>query len=207
MAQVREELLPTVQADRLAAMYLTLFLTGVRRGELLGLRWQDVNLDTGTMAVTQIVIRVPTKTGPTKTRLILSSPKTAQSHRTISLPRECTVALRTHRARQAEERLGAGSLYLDHGLVFARPDGRPMDPWTVNATLTRTLKKAGLPHIRLHDCRHTYATWMLEAEVPMKAVSASLGHTSIRITADIYSHVTDQVARAAADRLSAAFSG
>jgi integrase len=139
--------------------------------------------------------------------LAFLEPKTAAARRTVALPAECVTALRQHRARQAEEKLRAGAIYLDRGLLFCRTDGRPIDPRTIDRAFGRVLERAGLPPIRLHDARHTFATWMLGEEVPMKVVSDQLGHTSISITADVYSHVTGAMARQAADRLNTAFLG
>jgi integrase len=206
IAQVRTDLLTAIQGDRLAAAYLTLFLTGLRRGELLGLRWQDVDLDAGALSVRQILERVgnASSSGP-KTKLAFLEPKTARSRRTVALPAECVAALRQHRARQAEERLRLGAAYQDHGLVFAQADGRPIDPYSMNRAFQTVLKRAGLPAIRLHDARHTYATWMLQAGVPLKVVSDQLGHTSIAITGDIYAHVPQEVAQHAASALDRAF--
>ena len=206
IAQVRTDLLTAIQGDRLAAAYVTFFLTGLRRGELLGLRWRDIDFETGVLYVRQILERVenPSGTGP-KTHLAFLEPKTARSRRTVALPAECVTALRQHRARQAEERLRLGAAYQDHGLVFAQANGRPIDPYSMNRAFQTVLKRAGLPAIRLHDARHTYATWMLQTGVPLKVVSDQLGHTSIAITGDIYAHVTQEVAQHAASALDQAF--
>jgi integrase len=92
-----------------------------------------------------------------------------------------------------------------HGFVFCREDGVPIDPRTLGRYFTQALKRAGLPHIRLHDSRHTFATWLLEHGVPMKVVQMQLGHSSFKVTADIYSHVTPELAQQAAAALNAAF--
>jgi integrase len=106
MVQVRDALVPAIKDHRLSAASLTLFLTGLRRGELLGLRWQDVNLDAGVLHVRQILERVTTPQGTgRKTCLMFLEPKTDSSQRTIALPAECVAALRHHKVRQAEERL------------------------------------------------------------------------------------------------------
>jgi integrase len=206
MAHVRDVLLPALQGDRLRAAFLVLFLTGVRRGELLGLRWCDVDLEAGVLHVRQILERItnPQGTGR-KTVLVFLEPKTDSSRRTIALPGECVTALRQHRARQAAERLHLGAAYRDQGLVFATEDGRPIDPRRMNELFTQALTRAGVPHIRLHDSRHTFATWLLQAGVSLKTVSDQLGHASISTTADIYAHVTAAVARQAADALNQAF--
>jgi integrase len=206
MAQVRDALVPAIKGHRLSAAFLVLFLTGVRRGELLGLRWQDVDLDTGVLHVRQILERVtaPQGTGR-KTMLAFLEPKTDSSRRTIALPGECVTALRQHRVRQAEERLRLGAAYQSLDLVFATEEGKPIDPRTMNDRFAQALAHASVPHIRLHDARHTFATWMLQAGVPLKTVSDQLGHSSIAITGNVYSHVTREIARAAADTLNQAF--
>ena len=135
MVQVRDQLLPTMTTDRLYALYVTLFMTGVRRGELLGLRWLDVDLERGTLAVRQIVTRVRQSTKTQQTALQVGVPKTEQSRRTIALTKECIQAIRTHRARQAEEKLKAGQLYQDNGLVFCQYDGRLLTPVRCSNTL------------------------------------------------------------------------
>jgi integrase len=206
MAQVRAQLLEALRAERLAPAFLTLFMTGLRRGELLGLRWQDVDLHAGTLQVRQTLARVTTAHSVgKKTVLVFLTPKTEQSRRTVALPAECVTALRQYKARQAQEKLAGGQGYHDYGLVFCREDGRPIDPRSMNRYFAQALKRAGLPSIRLHDCRHTFATWLLKAGVPLKVVSDQLGHSSITITADVYSHVTTEVAKQAAAVLNAAF--
>jgi integrase len=120
-----------MKADRLfPAIFLELG-TGLRRGELLGLRWQDVNLDAEVVHVRQALIRVRNHdaiAGGRKTRLIFQEPKTEQSERTIPIPGEITVALKHHKSQQAQEKLLLGRAYEDHGLVFCQPNGQPIDP-------------------------------------------------------------------------------
>jgi integrase len=137
--------------------------------------------------------------------IVFLAPKTERSRRTVALPAECIAALRQHRARQAEERLRLGAAYQSLALVFATERGTPIEPRTMNALFTQMLARAGLPAIRLHDARHTFATWMLQSGVSLKTVSDQLGHSSIAITGDIYSHVTREIAKAAADALNTAF--
>jgi integrase len=206
IVQVTTQLLPALTDDRYLAAYVVLFLTGLRKGELLGLRWQDIDFEARTLQVHQTLERVPNPHGTKpKTVLAFMAPKTEQSRRTVALPEECVSALRQHKARQAAEKLRLGAAYSDQGLVFCQGDGRPIDPRTFNYHFVWTLKQAGLPHIRVHDARHTYATRLLQHDVPLKVVSTQLGHSSIAITGDIYSHVTAEVARKAADALQTAF--
>jgi integrase len=110
------------------------------------------------------------KEGEGKTRLAFQEPKTAYSHRTVPIPEACSIALKQHKARQAEEWLLLGQAFQDHGLVFCWPDGRPIDPRYLNDHFEKLLKRVGLPLIRLHDLRHTFATWMLELGESPKTV-------------------------------------
>jgi integrase len=209
IAQMTTQLLPALQGDRLYAAYLTLFMVGLRRGELLGLRWQDVDLATGVLHVRQTVGRVYDRdaTGPSKTKIIFSESKTEKSRRTIPIPEACVAALRQYRARQAEEKLKLGQAYEDAGLVFCQLNGKPIDPRNMNLYFSQALKRAGLPSIRLHDARHTFATWLLEQGVSLKVVQTLLGHGSIAVTADIYSHVNLELEKQAVAKLNAALTG
>jgi integrase len=142
-----------------------------------------------------------------KTRLTFHEPKTAASKRTIPIPGDITIELRHHKARQAQERLSCGAAYQDHGIVFAEPDGRPVDPRTFTRRVDRLLQRAGLPHIRFHDGRHTYPTLMLELGESPKVVQTVLGHSKISTTLDTYSHVSRDLEKRAAARLNAALKG
>ena len=179
--------------DRLAALYRLLVLRGLRRGEAVGLRWTDVDLDAGTATISQAV-------GQVGYRTVVTAPKTAGSIRTVGLDGGTVAALRAHRIAQAAERLAFGGVWQDvDNRVFTRPDGRPLHPESVSRAFERIAAAAGLPRIRLHDLRHSAATLALEANVPMKVVSSMLGHSSTRLTSDVYSHVRNAVALEAAE--------
>jgi integrase len=208
--QVANQLLPAIADDRLAAAIFMLFGTGLRRGELLGLRWKDVDLDESILHVRQTLGRVrihDAKSHEQKTRLTFQEPKTDQSRRTIPIPLTCLTALRMHKAHQAEEKLSMGQAYQDRGLVFSRPDGRPIDPSELSRHFGRLLRRVGLPSIRLHDARHTYATLLLELGEGPKVVQSLMGHSSVSITLDIYSHVNLELERKAASKLNTALTG
>jgi len=130
-----------------------------------------------------------------------SEPKTAKGRRSIALEAVTVAELRAHRKRQLEERLEWGGAYSDEDLVFAREDGSPINPETLTLGFIRLAKAAGLPRIRLHDLRHSYATAALGAGVPVKVVSDRLGHANVGITSDLYMHVPDEMDRAAAERI------
>jgi hypothetical protein len=119
----------------------------------------------------------------------VSEPKTAKGRRSLALDPVTVAALRAHRARQAEERLAVGGRYRDSELVFTRPDGTAVHPERFSDWFRQHVRAAGLPRIRLHDVRHSYATAALAAGVPAKVVSERLGHANIAITMDTYSHV------------------
>jgi integrase len=138
---------------------------------------------------------------------MFQEPKTDASKRIIPIPEDITIELRHHKARQAQERLLFGAGYQDHDLVFAEPDGRPIDPRTFTRRFARLLQRAGLPHIRFHDGRHTYATLMLELGESPKVVQAVLGHSKISTTLDTYSHVSLDLEKRAAAKLNAALRG
>jgi integrase len=125
----------------------------------------------------------------------------------MPIPAACLAALRQHRAHQAEEKLLLGPGYQDHGLVFAQADGGPIGPRSMHRYFTQALQRAGLPAIRLHDARHTFATWMREQGVSPKLVQTMLGHSSIRMTLDVYTHVSLDLEKQAAATLNAAFTG
>jgi integrase len=153
--------------------------------------------------IRQTIVRVKDYTTE-HTQLVVQEPKTASSRRTIPLPEMCLTALRQHRARQAAERLAYGPGYANHGLVFCREDGRPLDPRTLNEHFRKAITEVGLPPLRLHDARHTFATWLLEQGVSPKVVQAMLGHSSIAMTIATYSHVSLDLEKQAAATLNAA---
>ena len=187
-------LLKACEGSIIGAAIVTSLGTGLRRGELLALRWGAVDLEVGLLTVQRALERVD---GNTR----FKDPKTKRSRRTISLPRFVADRLRRHRTDQAQwllkNSLGRPTA---ETLVFER-GGEAWIPDTFNAFFTRLLRDAGVPHIRLHDLRHTFASMALDAGVDLKTVSNALGHSTISTTADIYAHVTDSLMRDAADRI------
>src|SRR5262249_38198025 len=159
---------------RLSAAFLMFAATGLRRGEMAGLRWQDVELDAGVVHIRQALVRAKDhSTGHTP--LVFQEPKTVSSRRTLPLPEICVAALRRQRAQQAEEKLMLGPAYRDGGLVFCQATGAPIDPSTFDRIFSKALARAGLPRIRLHDMRHTFATLMMELGASPKTVQTMLG--------------------------------
>lgn len=189
-----QQFLNAVKNDRLYPAFLLELGTGLRRGELLGLRWQDVDLETGVVSVRQSLVR-------TRNGLLFQEPKTDRSKRNIPLPENVTRELRRWKARQNEERLAIGSAYQDANLVFCKPDGEPLDPGEFSKYFSRLLEEAGLPHVRFHDLRHTHATQLLQLGVHVKVVQERLGHSTVTMTLDTYSHVVPGLQEEAAARL------
>jgi integrase len=202
--------LTAVKEDRLFAALLLEVGTGLRRGELLALRWQDIDLDAGVLQVRQTLVRVRHHSplhSDRKTHLIFQEPKTLHSKRTIPAPGDSILELRRYKALQAQEKLLLAHAYNDQGLVFCQPNGSPIDPRNFTRAFDRLLKQAGLPHIRFHDARHTFATLMLELGESPKVVQEMLGHSRIATTLDIYSHVSLDLEKRASARLNAALRG
>ena len=175
-------------------IYLAL-ATGARLGELLALRWRDVELRRGVMQITRTARRFSGR------GVIYSEPKTHRSRRPIALSSETTQILSEHRQSQVERRLLLGSAYAGEDLVFASPTGHPLDDSNLRRAFARTVAAAGLPRLRFHDLRHTAATLMLSAGVHPKVVSERLGHATVGITLDTYSHVLPDLQRDAAEAL------
>ena len=181
--------------DRLYPLWLLLATSGLRRGEALGLGWNAVDLDAARLSIRRSLVDVD------RGRPVWSDPKTARGARTVALDPRTLAALRTAKAQQAQDRLRAGGSYTDLGLVFAHPDGAPLHPDTTSRAFIRRTKQLGLPPIRLHDLRHTWATLALETGIHPKVVQERLGHSNVSITLNIYSHVSPAMQTDAADRV------
>ncbi len=188
--------LSSVQGDRLYGLWRLAATTGVRRGELLGLRWADVDLERATVRIVRAYVRGAGG-------LHYGEPKTASGRRMIALDPVTVGVVRSHRARQAEERLAWGAGYQDGDLLFARENGTPLDPDSVTGFFERIVRELRLPRIRLHDLRHTHATLALSAGIHPKVVQERLGHSSIAMTLDLYSHSIPAMQADAADRIAA----
>lgn len=197
--QVRA-LLAAAEGERLSALY-AVALEGLRRGEILALRWRDIDVDARTLQVRGSL-------QPTPDGLRIVEPKTASSRRLVVLSATAVDALRRHRVRQAAERLQLGPAWEDNDLVFANEVGRPIDAGNlVRRGFQPLLARAGLPRIRFHDLRHTAATLLMGRNVNAKIVAEKLGHSQISTTVDLYSHVTPTMQREAAEELDAVLKG
>ena len=159
-----------------------LSLSGLRRGEVLGLAWTDVDLDGGTVNVRASRVMVAGQA------VLQTSTKSAAGRRVVPLTPTAVAALRRMRSQQAQERLAAGPAYLDGGLVVVDALGRPVTPrWYADAFHALS-RQAGVPVVRLHDARHAYGSHLLDQGVPLPIVSAAMGHASVDITAAVYAH-------------------
>ncbi|MFJ5139025.1 tyrosine-type recombinase/integrase [Streptomyces sp. NPDC088707] len=190
------QFLDAARADRLHALYELALRTGLRKGELLGLPWEDLDLTTGTASIRRSLQR--TRTGglthlPTKTRA---------SERRIALPTECLHSLKEHKQQQDKERGTAGSAWQDSGLVFTTPTGRPLDPANLTRSFRSFLDQAGLRRIRFHDLRHSTATLLLEQGIDLVVIKELFGHAHIGVTAGVYAHVRLRLQRQAIETLS-----
>lgn len=187
--------------DRLEALYVLALTTGMRQGELLALRWRDIDLTAGTVQVRGSLQRLPDG-------LSIVEPKTASSRRHVAITKTAVGALRRHRAAQAEERLSLGAAWEDSDMVFANEIGRPIEVRNlIRRSFLPLLKRAELPRIRFHDLRHTAATLLLGQGVHPKVVAEMLGHSRISTTLDLYSHVTPTMQRQATEALDAVLEG
>lgn len=179
-------LLEAAVGERLHALYVTALATGLRQGELLGLRWGDLDLDARkTLHVRHSLARV-------KGKLELLEPKTDRGRRTVVLPEVVITALRAHRTRQLMDRLHAGSRWMDTGHVFTTTVGTPLDAASVTRSFQQLLDRGGLPRCRFHDLRHAAATFLLAQGFTLEDVKNLLGHSSIVLTSNTYGHVLEQ---------------
>ncbi len=175
--------LTAAKASRHYPAFLLALASGVRRGELLALRWQDIDFEAGTITVCRGVVR-------TKQGLLFQEPKTKLSKRTIGIPAGVMAELKAHKRRQSVEILSWGEHYMKNDLAFACEDGNIIDPQNFVRHFKGILKKAGLPHIKFHALRHTYAVLSLQEGVNIKTLQENLGHHKASFTLDVYGGVT-----------------
>jgi integrase len=184
--------LAAAKGERLVALMVLAVTTGMRQGELRALRWKDVDLDRAQLAVTGSVM------GTRRANLAIGTPKNGKA-RSVTLAGVAVTALRDHRRRQVEEQLLVGKEWKDRSLVFCTEFGDILPTNTMVLLLHRVLKRAGLPIIRFHDLRHTAATMLLSNGVHPKVASEMLGHSTVAITLDLYSHVSKNMQQQAAE--------
>jgi integrase len=193
-------LLSAAQGDRLEALYVLVMSSGMSSGEVLALRWRDVDLTCGTLQVRSTLHKLDGQ-------FVFSEPRSARSRRQVTLTALAVVALSAqHRRRQLEERLALGKAWQEHDLVFPLQDGSPMDGiHLLRYQFHPLLRQAGLPIIRFHDLRHSCATLLLGQGIHPSIVASLLGHSTITVTLDVYSHVTPTMQSAATEAMDRLF--
>jgi len=194
-----QKLLEAAKGHRLEALLTVALATGMRKGELLALRWEDVNLEEMSLQVKRTIV------GQFNGEYRENEPKTASGRRNILLPQFAIDALKQHRIRQLEARLQAGEAWVDRGLVFCNSNGDFFPLTTLYDSFQALLKQAELPRIRFHDLRHSAATILLSMGVPAKVIQELLGHSQISVTLNTYSHVLPSMQREAMQRMNDVF--
>lgn len=201
-----------IQGNKQRLVFLLGLGTGLRVGELLGLKWTDIDLIEMELTVKRSLKRVSiidlqsgAKVEGPKTEIIQQLPKTEYSARTVPIPSNIIKELKKHKLMQNKERLEAKGLYVNNDFVFPNEIGEPTDERSLTRSYERILKRAGIKHKKFHCLRHTFATRLFEREVPLKTVSILLGHSDIKITADIYTHVMPSEKIKAVDKLNDIF--
>ncbi len=196
-----QKLLTAMRGHKWEALFTLALATGLRRGEILGLKWQDISFSTGTLQVQRILTRVPTDTPGREHVYVEAEPKTRKSRRNVIVAPFALEALKQHRVHQREAKLKAGALWQEHDYVFCTLLGKCLNPNHVVEELKKLLTRAGLPDIRFHDLRHSAATLLLSLGIHPKIVQELLGHTQISMTMDIYSHVLPGMQQEAMSKL------
>jgi integrase len=175
--------------------------SGERLGEILGARWDDVDLEGGVVRVTS------TLSYPSAGTYVFAPPKTSRARRSIDLPPFVVAFLKRHRREQLERRMALRDVWIDTDVVFDDGIGQPMSPWVVGADFRRIVRELGLPRITFHSLRHSHATQLLAAGVNVKAISERLGHSSTAFTMDVYAAWVPSMGREAADAAERVFGG
>ncbi len=178
------------------ALFVTLLASGMRRGEVLALRWKNLDLARSYAFVVESGYKLHGE-------YVTKQPKTASSRRRVALPPSLVAVLQEHRCKQTANLEALGGRLSDEDFVFCNHQGKPLDPTTLSHAFKNAIDKAELPHLRLHDLRHTYATLLLKGGQHPSVVAAQLGHSSVRTTLDVYSHVLPGLQEAAAKSLEA----
>jgi len=187
-------IIEATRGDRLEPLVVVTLATGMRQGEVLGLRWQDVDLEAGFIEVRHALLRIDRK-------VQLVEPKTKRSRRRIAVPPAVVAVLREHRTRQLQARLWVGSRWVEGDFVFTTSIGTPLDGADVTRRFQGLLAAVGLPRMRFHDLRHGAASLLLAQGVHARVVMEMLGHSTIALTMNTYSHVIPELQREAADKM------
>ncbi|HXM18289.1 MAG TPA: tyrosine-type recombinase/integrase [Candidatus Tumulicola sp.] len=191
-------LIDALENSRLLVPVVLAVATGMRRGEILALRWTDVDLGRGTLLVCRSLAQV-------KGNLRFKDPKSAKGTRTVAMPAFAVECLRRHRIKQNEVRLRLGPSYHDGDLICCRLDGKPWAPATFTTVFMDAIRRHKLPRVRFHDLRHAHASWSAKYGQHPKTVSERLGHSSTKITMDTYTSISPDLQERAAKQLDQAF--
>lgn len=204
----QNELIDTLKNDRLGALFMLSLATGLRCAELLGLRWEDVNLKEGYLEVKQILHRVKNfdPNADKKTKVVIETPKSKKSRRVVPLLKDVVKMLETHKKRQLAEKLKAGDMYQDIGYVFTNQLGAHLDARKVSERFYMLLDKSGIEKTGIHCLRHSFATRGLEQGIELKVMQELLGHSTFTLTADTYSHVLPEKKKESMNKLKGVFS-
>jgi integrase len=197
-AEEARRFLATAESDTHRALWVVALATGLRRGELLGLRWQDLDLDAGRLTVKQSLVML-------KGKAVIQAPKNKAALRSVRLTSDAVAALRAHKIRQAEREL-CSAHWQKTGLVFTTGIGTALSPRNVGRSFEESIARSGVPKVRLHDLRHCNASLDLSTGTSVKAVAARLGHSDPSITLRTYAHVMPHEETVAAQRLGALLS-
>lgn len=196
--------LDTLKKDRMYAAFVVELTTGLRRGELIGLQWSDLNQETGALKIRRQIIRLRHKDGTTS--LQYAPLKTPAAYRTIILPALTLTELKAHKTRQAQEKLLAGKIYnKTENLIFCTSWGDKLDTRHLYRIHCKALEDANIPHTAFHNLRHSVATLLLQAGESIKTVQDLLGHADVDTTLNCYAHVLEEMKRSAADKLDSIF--
>lgn len=201
-----KRLLAATEGHEMEALFKLALATGMRRGEIMGLKWQDIDFDAGVLQVKRVLSRVPSKL--LGIGYVEAEPKTETSRRSIVVASFALEALKEHRVHQLEAKLKVGPAWQDHDYVFCTSIGTHLNPTRdILDQLKLLLKKADLPDIRFHDLRHCVATLLMGMGVPARVVQEILGHSNVTITLGVYSHVQPTMQREAVERLNRMLEG
>ncbi|AZV58385.1 site-specific integrase [Clostridium sp. AWRP] len=202
----QSQFIKAIEHNRLKALFLLALGTGLREGELLGLKWSDIDFINSTVSVKRSLKSVYLFDGAKKHyELIEQSPKTKNSIRTVPIPENLIPVLKKRELEQKEEKLKAGSAYTENNYIFSTPLGTPTGPENLRKMYSKILSKNNIPHKKFHSLRHTYATRLFEKGVPIKTVQTLLGHSDISTTANIYTHVMPEQKIEAVDKINSLF--
>lgn len=205
----QQRFITSLDNHRNRALFILVLGTGLRIGEVVALKWNDIDLEKGELKVQRTFKRVGKlenlKAGDNRTEIIEQLPKTKYSERTIPIPSTIIKELKSHKKRQNEEKFKAGEAYINNDLVFPNELGQVTDTRNLSRSYGRILNRSGIKYKKFHALRHTYATRLFENEVPLKTVQILMGHSNIKITADIYTHVMPEEKIKAVEKINKLF--